>query len=147
MWRFKKDFEDAEIVISGMNLVITSKNLTDARAEMIVKKFPQFAHNLENVNPEFKGGVESGEELATNENEVDRLTGKPVDHLAGVSVSEDSSPVVRKMAEKAEAANTGNDEAVSELDQELAELEAAQNETQEDEPESKTGKGKNKGRK
>ena len=146
MYRFKKEYEDAQIVISGMNLVITKTNLTQERAEMIVKKFPQFAHNLENVNPEFKNDVTPGEKLAPNENDVDRLTGKPVDHLAGVNISDDSTPVQMKMAEKAEAANAGDEEAVSELDQELAELEAAQHE-QEHEPADKTTKGKGKGKK
>lgn len=54
MYRFKEKHADAVIVIPGIREEITASNLTEAKAEMILKKYPQFAHNIEQVIPEEK---------------------------------------------------------------------------------------------
>lgn len=51
MYRFKKEYADAVIVISGLKGEITAKNLTDPIAEMIIVKYPHLAHNIEQVDP------------------------------------------------------------------------------------------------
>lgn len=49
MYRFKKEFQDAEIHIASKRLKINRFNLSDEYAELILRKFPQFAHNIELV--------------------------------------------------------------------------------------------------
>jgi hypothetical protein len=65
MYRFKKEFEDAEIHIPHLRLVINKYNINDETARMILKKYPKYAHNLEDVPDDYKGS----EHLVT-ENEL-----------------------------------------------------------------------------
>ncbi len=46
-YRFKEEHQDAQIAIPGIKVLITNFNLTDELAEMVLKKFPRFAHNIE----------------------------------------------------------------------------------------------------
>lgn len=48
-YRFKQEFRDAQIAIPGIKVLITRFNLTDDFAEMILKKYPRFSHNIEEV--------------------------------------------------------------------------------------------------
>jgi hypothetical protein len=128
MWRFKNEFKDAQIVIAAHGIVITSKNLTDERAEMIVKKFPQYAHNLEQVADGGDGEATGGEKLVPGE--TDRLTGKPKGEgiIVGQPLGDNPSPEVLKAAEIAEAKLNKPDavkeiEEASEEDETLAALE------------------------
>lgn len=51
-YRFKKQFKDARIVINGSKEEITADNLTDEKAEYIIRAHPHLAHNLETVSGE-----------------------------------------------------------------------------------------------
>lgn len=48
-YRFKEEYQDAQIAIPGIKVLITKYNLTDELAEMVLKKFPKFAHNIERI--------------------------------------------------------------------------------------------------
>jgi hypothetical protein len=54
MWKFKEEYRDAIISIPALKLEVTRFNLTDELAEKIVRKFPQFAHNICFVDAEPK---------------------------------------------------------------------------------------------
>lgn len=54
MYRFKKEYADAFIILPGTGEEIHANNLTDEKAEMILKKFPQFAHNIESFVPAYE---------------------------------------------------------------------------------------------
>jgi hypothetical protein len=54
MYRFKEEFRDAEIHIAAKRLKINRFNLNDEYAQLILKKFPQFAHNIEPVPEEIE---------------------------------------------------------------------------------------------
>jgi hypothetical protein len=60
-YRFKKDYQDAIISIPGMRLTIDRFTLTGEIAEKILKKFPKYAHNIE----QYEG--EEGDDLDINE--------------------------------------------------------------------------------
>lgn len=60
-YQFKKKYADAIIVIPGLKKEITAKTVTDKDAEMILKKFPHLAHNIEEVKAEEADASEGGE--------------------------------------------------------------------------------------
>lgn len=52
-WRFKKQFEDAQINVAIMHKTVNKENLTDADVEFLISKFPnKFDHNFELVQGE-----------------------------------------------------------------------------------------------
>lgn len=51
-YRFKNEFKDAIIVLPQLKKEVTAKTLTDEDAELIIKKFPQVAHNIEKIEDE-----------------------------------------------------------------------------------------------
>lgn len=65
MYRFKKQYADAFIIIPGTRQEINAKNLDDAGAKLILEKYPQFAHNIEFVEPVY----EESEEVKSEESE------------------------------------------------------------------------------
>lgn len=50
MYRFKEEYRDVEIVIPSKRLRINRFNINDDIAQLILKKFPKFAHNLELID-------------------------------------------------------------------------------------------------
>lgn len=49
-WRFKKQFEDAQINVAIMHKTVNKETLTDEDVEFLLKKFPnKFDHNFELV--------------------------------------------------------------------------------------------------
>src|SRR5688500_7711692 len=55
MLRFKEGFEDTEIHIPGKRLIINRYNLNDPQVQSLLKKFPRYAHNFEEVKDEGTG--------------------------------------------------------------------------------------------
>lgn len=66
-YRFKKKYADAQIAIPGVRKLITAETLTDKDAEMILKKYPRFAHNIELASAE-----PEGEQTPSDAPEVDK---------------------------------------------------------------------------
>ena len=65
MYRFKKEHRDAVIRISHFKEPITADNLTEEKAQVIVKKYPHLAHNIENVSQEtIEKDLKAAEEAA-----------------------------------------------------------------------------------
>jgi hypothetical protein len=50
-YKFKKEFSDARIVIPGRD-EITKESLTDEDGDLIMKSYPQLAHNIELIGGE-----------------------------------------------------------------------------------------------
>lgn len=52
-WRFKKQFEDAQINVAILHKTVNKDNLTDADVEFLTSKFPnKFDHNFELIQGE-----------------------------------------------------------------------------------------------
>lgn len=49
MIRFKKEYEDAVIEIPSKRMKITKFNISDPHVQDVLKKFPKYAHNFEEV--------------------------------------------------------------------------------------------------
>lgn len=73
-YRFRKPYQDAIISIPGMRLTITRFNLTDEIAEKIIRKFPRYAHNIE----QYEEGQEETQDVDINQQlgDSERLDGE-----------------------------------------------------------------------
>jgi hypothetical protein len=74
MLRFKKGFEDTEIHIPGKRLIINRYNLNDPQVQSVLKKFPRYAHNFEEVKNE-ETGIMSVQSSSFIEEEPETSTG------------------------------------------------------------------------
>jgi hypothetical protein len=50
MYQFKPEFSHVQIVLRQQGVVVTSKNLTDSIARLIIEQYPQYAHNIQQVD-------------------------------------------------------------------------------------------------
>jgi hypothetical protein len=101
MYRFKKEYEDAEIHIPHLRLVINKYNINDETVRMILKKYPKYGHNFEEVqgNEHLISENELVEEIPAGENESAEETSSP-------DISEQPTPVEKVSAKPAKTKGT-----------------------------------------
>lgn len=57
MYRFKSEKQNVEIILRQHGVKVTKKNINDSLARLIIEHYPQYAHNIEQVDD--KGRVET----------------------------------------------------------------------------------------
>jgi hypothetical protein len=107
MYRFKKEYEDAEIHIPHLRLVINKYNINDETVRMILKKYPKYGHNFEEVQGDehLISENELVEEIPSEENE---LVGNENSEILKISddISEQPTPVEKVSAKPAKTKGT-----------------------------------------